>query len=185
MGNIKKQPIVRACRQRQAFRVYKGIDNMSEIMKLNLQDEFTINELWTLQHKAYRLEAQLIGFQDIPPLLETRDMLRRSVETFYGCLSWEGEIMGAVATQEESPGKLTITRMMVDPDHFRKGIAGSLLNYVFEHYDNIKQFIVSTGKLNAPAVSLYIKHGFIADGIEEVAPGVELIEFNRPGKLGS
>ncbi|MDQ0196697.1 GNAT family N-acetyltransferase [Paenibacillus wynnii] len=156
---------------------------MNEFVKLDLQDELTINELWSLQHKAYRLEAQLIGFLDIPPLLETRDMLRRSSETFYGCLSEDGDIMGAVATQEESPGKLTITRMMVDPDHFRKGIAGSLLNYVFEHYNSMEQFIVSTGKLNTPAVSLYIKHGFIAAGIEEVAPGVELIEFNRIGKL--
>jgi len=156
---------------------------MIQFMKLDLQDELTINELWTLQHKAYRLEAQLIGFKDIPPLMETRDMLRRSLETFYGCLSEDGEIMGAVATQEESPGKLTITRMMVDPEHFRKGIAGSLLNYVFDRYDHMEQFIVSTGKLNTPAVSLYRKHGFIEAGIEEVAPGVELIEFNRMGKL--
>ncbi|KGE20934.1 GNAT family N-acetyltransferase [Paenibacillus wynnii] len=156
---------------------------MNEFVKLDLQDELTINELWTLQHKAYRLEAQLIGFLDIPPLLETRDMLRSSSETFYGCVSEDGDIMGAVATKEELPGKLTITRMMVDPDHFRKGIAGSLLNYVFEQYNDMEQFIVSTGKLNTPAVSLYIKHGFIAAGIEEVAPGVELIEFNRSGKL--
>jgi len=158
---------------------------MSEFMKLDLEDELTINELWTLQHKAYRLEAQLIGFRDIPPLLETRDMLRRSLETFYGCLGEDGEIMGAVAILEESPGKLTITRMMVDPDHFRKGVASSLLNDVFERFANMEQFIVSTGKLNTPAVSLYIKHGFISVGTEEVAPGVELIEFNRAGNTES
>jgi ribosomal protein S18 acetylase RimI-like enzyme len=155
---------------------------MSEIARLNLQDDFTVDELWILQHKAYRLEAELIGFRDIPPLLETRDMLRRSREIFYGCLSSDGDLLGAVAVEEESPGKLTITRMMIDPEHFRKGIAGRLLYYVFERYKGMEQFIVSTGKLNEPAVSLYTKHGFVPAGIEEVAPGVELIEFHRIGK---
>ncbi len=154
---------------------------MNTITKLNLQDEDTINELWSLQHKAYRLEAELIGFREIPPLMETREMLKRSKEDFYGCFDDSDELMGAVATEEESPGKLTITRMMVSPDHFRKGVAGSLLKYVFDIHEGMEQFIVSTGKLNIPAVSLYTKYGFVAIGSEEVAPGVELIEFQRSG----
>lgn len=156
---------------------------MNKIIKLNLLDDITLNDLWSLQHKAYRLEAELIGFKEIPPLLETRDILRRSLEVFYGCLCEDDELLGAIAVEEESAGKLTITRMMTAPEHFRKGIADSLLNFVFEYYDGIEQFIVSTGKLNNPAVSLYCKHGFIALGIEEIAPGIELIEFHRSGKL--
>jgi len=155
---------------------------MNGIIRLDLQDELTLSELWSLQHKAYRLEAELIGFRDIPPLLETRDMLRRSVEIFYGCISGEGDLLGAVAVEEEAPGKLTITRMMVSPDHFGQGIAGSLLNHVFEQYNGMEQFIVSTGKMNNPAVSLYKKHGFIPAGVEEVAPGIELVEFHRSGR---
>lgn len=91
---------------------------MNTINKLNLQDESTVNELWSLQHKAYRLEAELIGFREIPPLMETREMLSRSKEGFYGCFDKDEELMGAVAVEEESPGKLTITRMMVGPDFF-------------------------------------------------------------------
>ncbi|WP_379131428.1 GNAT family N-acetyltransferase [Paenibacillus sp. sgz500958] len=155
---------------------------MSEIIKLNLRDDLTVSELWGLQHKAYRLEAELIGFKEIPPLMETMDMLRRSVEIFYGNIGVDGELLGAVAVEEESPGKLTITRMMVDPVYFGRGIASSLLNYVFNYYGEMEQFIVSTGKLNGPAVSLYKKHGFIPVGVEEVAPGVELVEFHRSGK---
>lgn len=154
---------------------------MNTITKLNLQDEGTIDELWSLQHNAYRLEAELIGFREIPPLMETREMLKRSKEDFYGCFDDSDELMGAVAIEEESPGKLTITRMMVSPDHFRKGVAGNLLKYVFDIHEGMEQFIVSTGKLNIPAVSLYTKYGFVAIGSEEVAPGVELIEFQRSG----
>lgn len=151
-------------------------------MKLNLQDELTLDDLWSLQHKAYRLEAEIIGFRDIPPLLETREMLSRVKEEFYGCLDDTEELLGAVAVMEESPGKLTVTRMMVSPEHFRQGVAGRLLEYIFDHYAQMEQFIVSTGKLNLPAVKLYTKHGFVPVQAEEVAPGVELLELHRAGK---
>lgn len=156
---------------------------MNTINKLNLQDESTVNELWSLQHKVYRLEAELIGFREIPPLMETREMLSSSKEDFYGCFDKDEELMGAVAVEEESPGKLTITRMMVGVGLFRRGIASHLLEYVFEHFAGMEQFIVSTGKKNTPAVSLYSKYGFMPTGVEEVAPGVELIEFHRSGSL--
>ncbi|UQZ33505.1 histone acetyltransferase [Paenibacillus sp. PK3_47] len=156
---------------------------MRTITRLNLQDDYTLGELWSLQHKAYRLEAEMIGFNEIPPLMETRDMLGASKEEFFGCFDSDEELMGAAAVLEESPGRLTVTRMMVNPDHFREGVAGSLLEFVFEHFSGMKQFIVSTGKLNVPAVTLYTKHGFLPAGVEEVAPGVELIEFHRNGRL--
>ncbi|SEU25130.1 N-acetyltransferase [Paenibacillus sp. NFR01] len=156
---------------------------MNTIQKLDLRDDVTVSELWSLQHKAYRLEAELIGFHEIPPLLETRDMLRQSHETFYGSFDAEEGLAGAVAVMEEAPGILTVTRMMVHPDHFRRGVAGSLLTHVFACYPSMRQFIVSTGKLNEPAVALYRKHGFVPFSVEEVAPGVELIEFHRGGKL--
>ncbi|NJJ42226.1 GNAT family N-acetyltransferase [Paenibacillus apii] len=155
---------------------------MTKILKLDLQDEDTLGSLWSLQHKAYRLEAELIGLHSIPPLLETRDTLRSCGEDFYGCVSEDGELSGAVATEEEHPESLTITRMMVSPDHFRQGIAGRLLEHVFALYPDKERFIVSTGKKNTPAVSLYTKHGFVPVSSAEVAPGVELIEFNRSGK---
>ncbi|WP_151737444.1 GNAT family N-acetyltransferase [Paenibacillus tengchongensis] len=152
------------------------------ITRLDLQDGYTVDELWSLQHKAYRLEAELIGFREIPPLLETREMLRSSKETFFGRFDDREELMGAVAVMEETPGRLTVTRMMVNPECFRQGVAGSLLEYLFDRYSGMEQFIVSTGKLNSPAVALYTKYGFIPVSAEEVAPGVELIEFHRSGR---
>lgn len=155
---------------------------MNTINKLNLQDESTVNELWSLQHKAYRLEAELIGFREIPPLMETREMLSSSKEGFYGCFDKDEELMGAVAVEEESP-KIDDYTNDGGAGLFRRGIASHLLEYVFEHFAGMEQFIVSTGKKNTPAVSLYSKHGFLPTGVEEVAPGVELIEFHRSGSL--
>lgn len=152
------------------------------IAELNLQDRTVADELWLLQHTAYRLEAELIGFNEIPPLLETVDMLQNCGETFYACYGNDDELIGAVAVQEETPGTLTVTRMMVHPGHFRQGIAGRLLRYVFTVYDGMGEFRVSTGSKNAPAVALYTKNGFIPCGRQEVAPGVELVEFHRQGR---
>ncbi|AIQ54854.1 GNAT family N-acetyltransferase [Paenibacillus sp. FSL R7-0331] len=156
---------------------------MNTIIRLDLQDDYTLSELWSLQHKAYRLEAEMIGFNEIPPLLETREMLSAAKEEFYGRFDDSGDLLGAVAVLEETPGRLTVTRMMVNPEHFRQGVAGGLLEFIFRQYSEMEQFIVSTGKLNHPAVTLYSKHGFVPASTEEVAPGVELIEFYRGGKL--
>lgn len=155
---------------------------MNEIVRLDLQDEGLLSDLWSLQHKAYRLEAQMIGFHEIPPLMETRDMLRRCAETFYGCFDDEGELLGAVAVTEETPGLLVVCRMMVSPDHFRQGIASALLEHVFQTYGQMDDYAVSTGAKNAPAMALYEKHGFRPFESEEVAPGVILIEFRRSGQ---
>ncbi|MCJ8014478.1 GNAT family N-acetyltransferase [Paenibacillus sp. KQZ6P-2] len=149
------------------------------ITKLSLKDDDMIDQIWWLQHIAYRLEAEKIGFYDIPPLLDTHETLKNCDEIFYGYLNENGELIGAVATQSETPGSLTLMRMMVHPDHFRKGIAGSLIRHVLEDHPDIPLFIVSTGAKNEPAVNLYLKYGFVPFDTFEVAPGVELTTFHR------
>jgi len=143
----------------------------------SLEDDDIVSQIWRLQHVAYRLEAELIGFDEIPPLMDTLDTLRSCGESFYGWLE-DGELIGALAVQSESPDSLTLTRMMVHPDHFRKGIADSLMKHVLNEYQNMPLFIVSTGTLNTPAVTLYRKHGFRPVSAVEVAPGVELTTYH-------
>lgn len=149
------------------------------ITKLSLQDDDMVDQIWRLQHIAYRLEAEKIGFYDIPPLLDTHETLKNCGEVFYGCLGDDGELLGAVATKAEAPGSLTLMRMMVHPDHFRKGIAGNLIRYVLDAHAGTPLFIVSTGAKNEPAVALYRKFGFEPFDTFEVAPGVELTIFHR------
>ncbi|MBE7683020.1 MULTISPECIES: GNAT family N-acetyltransferase [Paenibacillus] len=150
-----------------------------KIQLLSLNDLETTGQLWRLQHVAYRLEAEMIGFQDIPPLMDTIESLQSCGETFYGCLDDEEELLGAVAVAEEEKGTLTITRMMVHPEHFRKGIAAALMRHVFEQYPDLPRYIVSTGTLNQPAVNLYTKFGFIPVEVTSIAPGVELTTFHK------
>ncbi|WP_211749945.1 GNAT family N-acetyltransferase [Paenibacillus sp. Marseille-Q4541] len=149
-----------------------------KIMPISLQDTDMVLEIWRLQHMAYRLEAELIGFNEIPPLLDTVETIQGCNETFYGYISDDMELVGAIAVETEEEGTRTISRMMVHPLHFRKGIAGQLIEHVLELNHGIPKIIVSTGLKNTPASNLYQKYGFTPVMTQEVAPGVELTTFH-------
>ncbi len=144
------------------------------IQKIDMRDERRVEELLSLQTTAYRLEAKLIGFDEIPPLADTLETLRQSSDTFYGYLTGSGLLAGAVAVEEERPDELTLTRMMVHPDFFRRGIATRLIEHVFALYPDYSAYIVSTGSSNEPAMRLYRRFGFAPFRRESIAPGVEL-----------
>ncbi|WP_257351750.1 GNAT family N-acetyltransferase [Pseudalkalibacillus decolorationis] len=141
------------------------------MIKMNLNDPEQLVELHSLQHASYKIEAELIGFADIPPLLETADDLKNCGETFYGYKE-DGKLAGAIAVSNEE-GLCTICRLIVHPDFFRRGIGSVMVSYVCEHL-SCKKFIVSTGTENHPARRLYEKHGFTHIRDEELA-GLELV----------
>ncbi len=144
--------------------------NSTMIKLLDLHDPLLATRLLEVQHRAYRIESDLINFDGIPPLHETLPELQATTETFYGYFI-EQELVGAISYKRESC-LLDINRMLVDPAHFRKGIAGELLRFVQKQETDIKNIIVSTGSLNFPAISLYQRHGFIIKGEKEIAPQV-------------
>ncbi|OXM17489.1 GNAT family N-acetyltransferase [Paenibacillus herberti] len=144
---------------------------------LLITDSAVSNELRALQTAAYLVEARLIGFDGIPQINETHEALLTSNGIFYGC-RLDGRLAGAIALEEESPGELTIDRLVVHPDFFRNGIGRFLLRQTLELYPNV-DWLVSTGALNAPAIQLYLSMGFIETGRKEVAPGLEIANFRR------
>ena len=146
------------------------------ITLLSLKDKDTVQQIWALQHMAYPLEAERIGFSEIPPLMDTFESIALCGEIFYGFETEDGELAGAIAV-EEKPDTVTISRMMVHPDCFRQGIASSLVQHVLDTYREVQEFTVSTGLKNTPAVRLYEKFGFQPEVTYEVAPGVELSDF--------
>ncbi|MFD1179687.1 GNAT family N-acetyltransferase [Paenibacillus puldeungensis] len=147
------------------------------IVKLSLQDPDIVEQLWSLQHTAYRLEAETVGLKDCPPLPDTFDSIRRSRDEFFGSLSEERELLGAIAVVSEIPGTLDITRLMVHSDHLRQGIGGSLLRYVLQNYEGTRTFNVIASTLNPPAVSLYRGYGFVPIKTLPSAAGIELTLF--------
>ncbi|KJK49363.1 hypothetical protein UK23_14340 [Lentzea aerocolonigenes] len=142
-------------------------------MILDLSDDAVLHELWTVQRLAYAVEAELIGFDGIPPLHESLEELRNCGETFQGLYDEEG-LAGAVSYQLDG-STVDICRLVVHPRAHRKGIASKLLDALPEGSQT-----VSTGTKNEPALRLYRKRGFAETGQELIAPGVTITHLAKP-----
>jgi GNAT superfamily N-acetyltransferase len=153
------------------------------IRQLSLQSNEQLLELLSMQVASYRVEAELIGFDDIPLLIEGIQSLRESEETFHGFFIEtveKEELAGAIAYSRDG-SVVTICRMMVHPKHFRKGIARSLLQHLLSEQtaQNASRFIVSTGSANEPAANLYKSFNFVERRVMTIAPNVTLTTYER------
>lgn len=131
------------------------------IVSLSLQDHDIVEQIWRLQHAAYRMEAASIGLRNAPPLPETFGSIRSSADLFFGLISNEGELQGAIAVlPAPSLEGLEITRLMIREDCLRQGIGSQLVEFVLRSFPDVDVFSVTAGTLNLPAVQLYRKFGF-------------------------
>jgi predicted Rossmann fold flavoprotein len=112
-----------------------------------------------LQLAAYQVEAALIGVSDLPPLLEEVGDLLACGETFLAEHDAEGALIGVLG-YTLAGGCVEICRLMVDPAHFRQGIATRLLETLVGEVAGWRTMRVATGSGNEPALALYRGHGF-------------------------
>lgn len=147
------------------------------IRAIDLTDTQEVLEFLTLQQAAYRVEAELIGFEEIPPLFDSPLSLKESGESFFGYYE-DGKLEGAAACKQ-NPKELTVSRMMVHPACFRLGIASKLLKHLEQFALPGMKIIVFTGTKNTPAVQLYDKHGYQPFRTQLVAPGITLTQFQK------
>ncbi|TDF94180.1 GNAT family N-acetyltransferase [Paenibacillus piri] len=147
------------------------------IREIDLNDNAQVLDLLMLQQLSYRVEAQLIGFKEIPPLWDSPKSLKESGELFFGY--YEGHRMAGSVSVKQTPKELTICRMMVHPDFFRRGIASRLLEYAESLAVPGMLLKVSTGTKNEPAVNLYGKYGYKPGQTMEIAKGITLTVFTK------
>jgi ribosomal protein S18 acetylase RimI-like enzyme len=130
-----------------------------------------------LQFLSYAIEAQIIGFADLPPLKDTVQTLQQSGERFYGFFM-NGELAGVIS-YERVGERVQICRLMVHPDFFRHGIGGALVKFICDVERDTKEIIVTTGTANTPAINLYQRHGFQEMERIEVAEGVSITKLMK------
>jgi ribosomal protein S18 acetylase RimI-like enzyme len=156
----------------------KRLDNVSENTALQIFDVF---------QRSYKIEADLIGTLEFPPLSRTVEDIMASNTQFYAFVvnpctvndSSENKCIGGVIEISIKNKTLDICSLTVDPNHFRKGIAGKLISFVLKESD-FSDAVVETAVVNKPAINLYEKHGFIefkrftpSHGIEKLAMSLE------------
>ncbi|MFB0635020.1 GNAT family N-acetyltransferase [Bacillus rugosus] len=139
-------------------------------------EEITAREIIAVQQPAYIKEAELIGFDGIPALQEKPKDIQASHEQFAGYRK-EGKLIGVIS-YEKNMHHLTICRLVVHPDGFRKGIGRALLQFVIDQNEDAEKIEVVTAEENTPAVSLYAKAGFQKAETIKAAEGLLLSVFH-------
>ncbi|WP_054706508.1 GNAT family N-acetyltransferase [Bacillus sp. JCM 19041] len=147
------------------------------ILKATIQEDAIAKEILKLQKRAYKVEAELIGFNGIPPLHETLEQLQQSNEVFF--VYMEGEVISGAIAIEYNHTCIHISRVMVDPSSFRKGIARTLLTHVEEQTEEGVPLLVSTGSRNFPAIRLYTSMGYERIGTKDIEEGLSLVLLRK------
>lgn len=143
------------------------------ITKLENSNDLIAERIYVVFQNSYKVEAQLIGVFNFPPLSRSVNDIVNSKTDFYGFN--DENSLAAVIEIEIDGRQLDIHSLTVDPTYFRQGIADKLINYVLNAFD-ISNAIVETAVVNKPAINLYKKHGFLefkrwtpSHGIEKLA----------------
>ena len=145
--------------------------------ELDVRDHRQAADVLACQRAGYAVEAELLGFDGIPPLRETLDELMHCGERFLGSYDQEG-LAGVVSWEKLGDGTVDICRLVVAPRAFRRGHATALLDEL-DRAEPAWRYTVSTGTVNVPALMLYQSRGFVPVEIREVAHGVTITLLER------
>ncbi|MDM5249937.1 GNAT family N-acetyltransferase [Lysinibacillus sp. G4S2] len=127
------------------------------IKLIDISNRNNANDVLSIQIPSYEVEAKIIGYSEIPPLKDTVETLQKCEEIFFGYYE-NTELCGAISLKVDD-NVANIHRLIVHPNHFRKGIAQLLVNFAISNFD-VKKVEVATGSKNTPAVNFYLKNGF-------------------------
>jgi HAD superfamily hydrolase (TIGR01509 family) len=147
------------------------------ITDLDITDPAIALAVLELQRRSYRVEAELIGTDAIPPLTETEEELRTCGERFLGAFL-DDRLAGIVSWKFDGE-TVDVHRLAVDPEFFRRGIGVALVRAVAAAEPAARRTIVRTGAENDPAKALYLGEGFVEIGEREVGGGVRVSLFER------
>lgn len=149
----------------------------SMIKKLNHSNKTIALQIFTIFQSSYKIEAELIGTLNFPPLMRTAKDIENSDTLFYGFN--ENGCLAAIIEVDIDNKHLEINSLTVDPSYFRRGIANKLIKYILDIFDFSKAS-VETAVVNTPAINLYKNHGFVeykrwtpSHGIEKLAMSIE------------
>ncbi len=147
------------------------------LRRLDLSNRDVAKSVYNLQQAAYLIEANLIHYEKLPPLMESLEELMECTETFIGY--FEHNKLAGILSYKLVDQTIDIHRLAVHPNFFRKGIAGQLMKKLQIESETAKHMIVSTGASNQPAAAFYLKEGFHLIDKKTLPDGLEIVQFEK------
>tara|TARA_B100000902_G_scaffold105005_1_gene107162 strand:+ start:83 stop:532 length:450 start_codon:yes stop_codon:yes gene_type:complete len=136
----------------------------------------TAKKLYEIWQESYIVEKELLGVVDFPPLNRLASDFVKSKNDFQG-LYEKKELLGVIEIAQKL-NSVHLQSLVVDPNHFRKGIATKLINKVFDLYP-ATTYTVETGNSNIPAKKLYESLGFKKNKVWIAEFGIEKIKYKK------
>ncbi|GLZ33539.1 GCN5 family acetyltransferase [Lentzea sp. NBRC 105346] len=134
-------------------------------------------EIMTVQRAAYLTEAQAHDVLDLPPLAETLDQIKASLELAFG--AWLGpRLVGSIRGRVEGT-RMQIARLSVAPDMQGQGIGKALLNALTEgRPDNVDTLWLIIGTRSFGNIRMYGNAGFVQTktGVDEMNVPIVFME---------
>jgi ribosomal protein S18 acetylase RimI-like enzyme len=149
------------------------------VVVLDHRDRVIARRIRDLQRASYTVEADLIGFDQLPPLVEEVEHI---IDLSLTILGWSagGELRGLLG-YVRTGDVVDIDRLAVSPAYFRRRIAQSLMEALHQREATASRFEVSTGADNGPAFDLYRKLGYERVGSDS-PQGVRVVHFARTAR---
>ena len=138
-----------------------------------------LREILALQYLAYQSEAALFGSRDIPPLKQTLSEVEAEFDrgVILKMLGGNGSIIGSVRAYE-SDGTVYIGKLMVHPDHRRKGLGSRLLAEIEQCFPH-RRYELFTSTRSADNIRLYEKNGYRIFSRKPVSSELEFVYMEK------
>ena len=138
--------------------------------------ETVASEIYDVFQLSYKVEADLVGVEDFPPLRRSASDIQSSSKQFLG--QRVGVDLAAIVEYSHDGENLSIDSLVVHPQYFRRGLAGQLLRSLLSTVQWTTAY-VETAAVNKPAIALYQKLGFSESKLWQTADGIEKIQLIR------
>lgn len=137
-------------------------------------------EILALQLLAYQTEAAIYNDDTLPPLQDTlQDMIARFEDRKFFKTVETDPIIGSVRAFEKN-GTCFVERLIVHPEHRRRGIGTALLRHIETQFPSAHRFELFTGHKSESNLRLYQRLGYRPFRQQQLSDKVTLVFMQKP-----